>query len=453
MDEQRIRTMLQSQGFTVVPGAVMERWEKREGKLCFRAEIGVAGIGKTGLSINAEYWDGRTLYESEGMLGSSVFSMLIHPAGFLGPDPTLDDILERMEDIREEVGLGDPRVKAFAGAISRNDETKVKSLLNAHPSYFTSKKRGWLRETFLHEAHTRRIVLALISAGFDVNATDVSGNTPLHRTVSPGVISALLQSGGDPNRKNEEGNTPLYETIRYDRLMGASLLLHSGADPNMQNNTGLACLHVVTSGDAVPLLMEFDANPNLADSFGRTPLHYARDSEICNLLMRRGASVIADSKGALPIHTAQTVDALEYFITQGMDAFAIDADGQTPLHYAVRSNRRAVVKYLLLKAGFRLIDKGHVNARDVNGLTALHLASDTAIARLLIQAGADVMARDVNRKTPLHHCSSNNIMKQLIAAGADVSATDDAGKTPLDYPKSNRARAMLRREMKRKQNK
>jgi len=92
----QIRTMLQSQGFMAVPRSPLECWEKREGKLHFRANIGVVGLGKEGLSINAEYWDGRTLYESEGMLGSSVFSMHIHPAGFLGPDPTLDDILERM---------------------------------------------------------------------------------------------------------------------------------------------------------------------------------------------------------------------------------------------------------------------------------------------------------------------------------------------------------------------
>ena len=478
----QIRTMLQSQGFMAVPRSPLECWEKREGKLHFRANIGVVGLGKEGLSINASYWDGDTMYDSDGMISRSVFSILMHPEGFLGPDPTLNDILERMEDIREEVGRGDPKLKAFQRAILYSDVATVKKLLEDNPLFFIPRRRGLGRGTFLHDVRGRQVALALIFDGFDINATDISGCTPLHSARTPGVVSALLQYDADVNSKNLDGNTPLHEMINHGRSLEASLLLHSGADPNLQNNTGLACLHVATSSDAVRLLMEYDADPNMTDALGRTPLHYARDSEIANALMHGGANITADSKGALPIHTACTEDVAEYFVHHGMDAFAVDASGQTPLHYAVRSNRHCIIKYLLFEAS-KLLHRAHLNTRDVNGLTALHLASDTAIARLLIQAGADVMARDVNRKTPLHHCSFTPVMKVLVAAGADVnaadvrgktalhdcygnriaralinlgadvSATDDAGKTPLDYPKSNRARAMLRREMKRKQNK
>lgn len=478
----QIRTMLQSQGFIAVPRSPLECWEKREGKLHFRANIGVVGIGKVGLSINASYWDGDTMYDSDGMISRSVFSILMHPEGFLGPDPTLNDILERMEDIREDVRLGDPKLQAFKKAIGACDVATVKKLLNDNTSFFIPRRRELGRGTFLHDVRSRRVALALISAGFDVNATDISGNTPLHRAGSPGVVSALLQSGADPNSEDEEDNTPLYKMIHHGRLLEASLLLHSGADPNFQNNTGLACLHVATSSDAVRLLMEYDADPNMTDALGRTPLHYARDWEMADVLMRGGANIVADSKGALPIHTAWAEDLAEYFVHRGMDAFAVDASGQTPLHYAVRSSRHSIVKYLIFEAS-KLLDKEPLNARDVNGRTALHLTRNPRIVRRLIQAGADVMARDVNQKTPLHHCSFTPVMKVLVAAGADVnaadvrgktalhdcygnriaralinlgadvSATDDAGKTPLDYPKSNRARAMLRREMKRKQNK
>jgi len=401
--------------------------------------------------------------------------MHIHPAGFLGPDPTLDDILERMEDIREEVGLGDPNAKACEQAcekaIKSNDIETVKSILFASPSLIRKKKRWVLLDKYRHDVQTRQAALARFAAGVDVKDINIS------KASSPTVLSAWLQSGADPDGKSKVGS-PLFEMISRGRLMEALLLLHSGAHPNMKNNSDQTCLHVAASADAVRLLMEYDADPNITDALGRTPLHYARNSEIADMLVSGGANITVDTKGALPIHTAWTGDVAEYFLHHGMDAFAVDASGQTPLHYAVRFNRREVVRFLLFEAS-QLLDREPINARDVNGLTPLHLASDPTIARLLIQAGADVMARDVNRKTLLHHCSVTPVMKILVAAGADVNATDvdgktalhdcyghrialvlvnlganvsardNAGKTPLDYPKSYRSRALLRREMKR----
>ncbi|HXC52583.1 MAG TPA: ankyrin repeat domain-containing protein [Candidatus Limnocylindrales bacterium] len=61
-------------------------------------------------------------------------------------------------------------------------------------------------------------------------------------------------------------------------------------------------------------------------------------------------------------------------------------------------------------------------------------ASNPAIARLLIAAGAKVNATDNARETPLHTAATRgrmNVAQVLLAAGADVNARDEYGLTPL----------------------
>ena len=81
-----------------------------------------------------------------------------------------------------------------------------------------------------------------------------------------------------------------------------------------------------------------------------------------------------------------------------------------------------------------------VNVRGgITGLTALHQAAfhgHTAIATLLIDAGADVNATDRRGWTPLHstvYWGHNEIAELLLANGAQVNAKAGDGRTPLDW--------------------
>ena len=61
-------------------------------------------------------------------------------------------------------------------------------------------------------------------------------------------------------------------------------------------------------------------------------------------------------------------------------------------------------------------------------------ASNAAIAKVLIAAGAKVNAADKDRETPLHNAATRgrtNVAEVLLEAGADVNARDEYGLTPL----------------------
>ncbi len=77
------------------------------------------------------------------------------------------------------------------------------------------------------------------------------------------------------------------------------------------------------------------------------------------------------------------------------------------------------------------LDKGvFVDARNETGLTALHVAQNKEIIKLLIARGADVNAVDEDNMTPLFN-KDVSAEKILVEAGADINIRSRKGNTPL----------------------
>ncbi len=106
------------------------------------------------------------------------------------------------------------------------------------------------------------------------------------------------------------------------------------------------------------------------------------------------------------------------------DVHAIDADGTTPLHWAVYRNDVEAVKRLL-KAG------AEVNASNDYGATPLSEAAvsgNVEVIRRLLDAGADVNATNADGQSPLMVIArSANVAaaKLLIERGADVNQREE----------------------------
>jgi hypothetical protein len=142
------------------------------------------------------------------------------------------------------------------------------------------------------------LVRQLASAGGDVDAADIDGETPLHaavRAASAASASELIARGADPNRAALYGVAPLLLAAMNGRTDVGLVLLRTGADPNARDLFGRTALHAsVQRGDAVltRALLERGAEPLLADDAGSTPLQLARargDEAIAELLRRHGA--------------------------------------------------------------------------------------------------------------------------------------------------------------------
>jgi ankyrin repeat protein len=105
-----------------------------------------------------------------------------------------------------------------------------------------------------------------------------------------------------------------------------------------------------------------------------------------------------------------------------------------PLHAAARSGNLEVVRILID------YDPADINARDGQGWTPLHWASDGryfkdgSVLRLLLDHGADINVRDRSGWTPLHEASSEGaleVVRLLLERGAKVKAKDNDKKTAL----------------------
>ena len=103
----------------------------------------------------------------------------------------------------------------------------------------------------------------------------------------------------------------------------------------------------------------------------------------------------------------------------------------TPLHYAAACGLHALVKVLV--AGH----KYDVNARSSDNLTPLHIASlrgHEAVARTLLDSGADVMAQNEDGRTSLHIASFEGhlqVVRVLLEHRAPTTAQDKDGLSPL----------------------
>jgi ankyrin repeat protein len=108
----------------------------------------------------------------------------LHAAGFSYDQETARDLIARGADIRARNRRGaEPLHAAVIGA-------------PGSPSW--------------NPARQRAVILSLIEAGADPNATAAGGVTPLHRAVRnrcSAAVDALLGAGADPRLRNDRGST------------------------------------------------------------------------------------------------------------------------------------------------------------------------------------------------------------------------------------------------------
>jgi len=215
-------------------------------------------------------------------------------------------------------------------------------------------------------------------------------------------------------------NLDLWDAAHNGDIRGLKLAIQRGGNPDYFKSSeecGPTSLHAAAripgaNGTCTKELIEKGAEVNvkLVSNFN-SPLHEAASNgnlDICKILVEAGATVNSDSGngfGNTPMHTATRAGSLsivKYLMEHGGDVNVVNNRGSTPLHFCCflcnkkdKDDHDDEVDYdVFLKIASFLITNGiEVDRRDLNGYTALHVASQRGclkMVRLLLDSGASL---------------------------------------------------------------
>lgn len=352
----------------------------------------------------------------------------------------------------------------------------------------------------LHKASYDSVPI-LIEAGANPNARRKDGKTPLLAALNQDYsdhtesVEALIEAGADVNLQDNEGNSALMLSMRDCYGTAFDLLLENGADLNTRNFQGKGILHeihergsFINSPSFVRLLKERRIDLNVQDNTGEAALFLSAsrgDLAKVSSLMDAGADIrVKDFRGRTLLHAAvgsipgkfpdinqfhscqNKVTILRRFLESGLDASAIDHQGNTALMELAKADWNTLNLPLgerenmaRLKAIEILLSAGAPPLhRNLNGQTCLHVSASN-VDRMLkhgqctpnivgknlpllayLKLDIDIHDKDKNGDTALHAAASvkrtsgslaEYHILPLIKAGADIRTKNNNSKIPL----------------------
>ena len=303
-----------------------------------------------------------------------------------------------------------------------------------------------------------RIVQRLIAAGADVNARsrirrrtvqlntrygdqnsvrgvteiDLGGFTPLLFAARSGTVESarqLLGAGANVNDKAPAGTSALVVAAHSGNGAVGAVLVERGADVNSAD-AGYTALHAAILRGDLPLvrvLLAHRADPNVPLAKGTPSRYYSKDWAFNENLV-----------GATPLWLAARFgepEMMQALAAAGADLRATMKDGTTVLMSAIVPTRGVGTfragdrreryqgpadvaakgegedEAITLRAVAAALDLGaDVNAANINGDTALHMAAALALNRvvqLLVDRGAKLDAKNKREVTPLGMATSS----------------------------------------------
>lgn len=281
-------------------------------------------------------------------------------------------------------------------------------------SFVVSAFAGDLRVAEAVRDGNQEQLSSLIAQHADVSAPMPDGATALHWAVDyddAGTVDLLLKAGAKVDAPDRYGFTPVYYAVSNGNAAITQRLLDAGANPNGAGQAGDSLLMIAARGNSVEILqalLEKGAKANATDDLThQTPLMWAV--------------------------RANNVTAVKILLDRSADVNAKTRVGKTPARRPPGagggSHGTGIVRGGWPESGYQPESPG--------GMTPLLYASRDGrleIARLLLDAKADVNQADVNAIAPLISAISNHhldLARLLLERGADPNSADQWGRTPL----------------------
>ena len=344
--------------------------------------------------------------------------------------------------------------------------------------------------TELHDAcksgDLRKVTSLLSNKGWDINALNTDGESPLHIVCEYGhleIVKVFLKvKKCNLDIQNSYGNTPLHVACYTKSLDIIRLLFEKRCSTNILNKKGKTAqyiplnedgdclLHIACQWDDVDivkyLITDERCNLNIQNSLLNTPLHVAcygiKRSIIKHLLKMKCSTNIPNKKG----ETAQDIplnedgdcllhiacqwgdmDIVTYLITDERCNLNIQNSLlNTPLHVACYGIKRSIIKHLLkMKCSTNIPNKKGETAQDIplneDGDCLLHIACQWGdmdiVTYLITDERCDLNIQNSLLNTPLHVACYGiklDIIKLLLVMRCSTNIPNKKGETAQDIP-------------------
>lgn len=284
----------------------------------------------------------------------------------------------------------------------------------------------------------------LVEQGANVNAMveEESQRTVLSLAVQSGSVEKvqfLLEAGADIHYQSEYGYDVLIDAM-HGRDVGndphllplLELLLSKGAPVDGTSRYGESAIRVASSMgrfDAVRLLLDAGADADqlqwteLMAAIAFEPIETVK--ELIAISPDQDVDFYArDSWGRSPwLLSLQVGDVAKAQFLLAAGAYGDDRgpQGKTPLMYAIENNRASVLEWLI-QTGY------DIEAADEFEMTPLMLAAEcgaTDCVRILLKHGADPVRVQSYNNSAIKLAANVDIVRLLVDAGADLSDIDD----------------------------
>ncbi|KAF3069303.1 Ankyrin repeat domain-containing protein 50 [Trichoderma lentiforme] len=332
-----------------------------------------------GADLNAKDDDGRTLLSLAAELGRCNIIQLLIDTGKVDLNETDDEtgmtplhwaarrghisVVELLVNAGAQLEIKEKKYQmtAIGLAIRHGQKDVFQFLLQKDASIHVTDGLG--RTTLHHAADCGQlaVIQQLIDKGVDINARASNGEAILTPAIMKGHFDAvrlLVEKGADVNARDSIGFTPLHCACNLGDIDITRLLLERGADTSAICHTFTPLVLVVGHGkiDLVRLLVQMGADINTRRDDGMTALITSamipERTAIMQLLIDLGADVNArDESGhsvlfnAIEVHNIPAVELL--VAMDDVDTRSPDAQGNTPIMFAMLHEQHDIVKILL----------------------------------------------------------------------------------------------------------
>ena len=347
------------------------------------------------------------------------------------------------------------------------------------------------RNAYSNDKGNLSIPTWLIENGYDINAADSEGLTPLSHAAKEDyaeMVDLLIQRGADVNKVCNQRKSSLWYACFKGALGVVEKLVNCGAILDSRDKDGMTVLSVCAlhGKDKIALaLLGYRSSVHAKCNRDRTPLWYAVERcsiDVIRRLVEQGSNIDEfDDEGMSCLMRAASLgrnEVVELLLGCGADRTKVSKLGRTALSFAVEKCSKQTIKNLMWS-------DDSINQGDYHGLTPLMYAAKVGVqenVEALVQSGANpgircnagrsALSYSVGERekwstvkylvditpsltdmadslgiTPIMYASEfefgDSVVTLLINAGASVHTSDIKGNRPLHYASWFSANALL----------